>query len=71
MRKSDIVDIEVIYKTDTDKALVVWADEDQKTEDRVIFLPKSQVELSDPNPIRGKVVTVSLPEWLATEKDLV
>lgn len=39
-----------------------------------ICLPSSKIEIhtkSGRNPMQGEVVTVVMPEWLATEKGLV
>ena len=43
--------------------------EDEPT-DPVIWLPRSQIELDDPDTEMGDVVSVELPEWLAIEKGL-
>lgn len=36
---------------------------------RVVWLPKSQVEVPEHN--QGDVVEITLPEWLAKEKELI
>jgi hypothetical protein len=62
--KSDIVDIVVILKHTTERAVLV--DHGGK---EPVWLPLSQVELA-PNS-DGKTHTVSLPQWLAEDKEMV
>lgn len=60
--RSDLIDISVIVKHRTDKAVLVDHGGDQD-----VWLPLSQVEISrDEN---GDVVT--LPEWLALDKGMI
>ena len=56
--ESDLVDVEVILKHETESAWLV----DDGDEDPV-WIPKSQAEFD------GKILT--LPEWLAMEKELI
>ena len=64
MTRSDIIDATVILRHETPQAYLV--DHGGKTP---CWLPKSQVEL-EPNA-DGKTHTVSLPQWLAEEKEMV
>lgn len=61
-----IVDIEVIYHNQTERGVLVASDEDAEP----VWLPKSQIEIEDV-PLRGQVMEVTLPQWLAEEKGLV
>ncbi len=58
MMASDLIDIEVILKHETDSAWLV-DDGDEKP----VWIPKSQAEFD------GEILT--LPEWLAMEKELI
>ena len=62
-RKSDLVDIQVEVIHTTDRAVLV------DDGDRRVWLPLAQVELGPIGPRRG--ATVTMPEWLAIEKELV
>lgn len=65
--RSDLVDLDVIVRRETDKAYGI-ADPD--TPGGIIWLPKSQCEVSDfKMPQRTAILT--LPEWLAIERGLV
>jgi hypothetical protein len=59
--KSDLVDIEVVIKIETAKAVLV---NDGK---RDVWLPLSQVEMERDN----EKTFVTMPEWLAIDKGLV
>lgn len=63
--KSDLIDLSVQLHHETDKAVLV---SDDGNKDKAVWLPLSQIEIERTN---GGVVTVTLPEWLATEKGLV
>ena len=60
---SDLIDIEVDLKHETDKAYLV------SDGDREVWVPKSQCEfeMSDTPPYG----TLTLPEWLAEDKELI
>lgn len=58
--RSDLVDIEVIVRRETDRA---WGVEDPDKEGNLIWLPKSQCEIDDG--------TLTCPEWLARDKGLI
>jgi hypothetical protein len=59
--KSDLVDVAVELKHETKAAYLVTDG------DRDIWLPKSQVELCD----HDGATIVTMPEWLALEKNLI
>lgn len=61
--QAKLVDLEVELRHETDNAILI--SDDGK---RGIWLPKSQVEFE---PVDGKTGIVTLPEWLAIEKELV
>jgi hypothetical protein len=56
--KTKLVDIEVEIRYSTERAIMVWDGE------REVWLPKSQVEINTDG-------TVTMPEWLAKEKELI
>jgi len=56
--KSDLVDVHGEVRGGTDKA-IMFHDGDQ-----TVWLPRSQIEINDDG-------TVTMPEWLAIEKELV
>lgn len=64
MSRSNLVDVEVIIVHQTDKAVLVKSDEEADG----VWLPLSQCEV-DGEP--GSVGGVTLPDWLATEKELI
>lgn len=59
---SKLVDLEVELRHETDKAWLIY---DGKIEQ---WIPKSQAELDLKSDVRG---TLTLPEWLAKEKELI
>lgn len=66
MAKSNIIDVELLYMHETEKGVLVAKDETSEP----VWLPKSQVEIDAPGRVRGSVCIVTLPEWLAIEKEL-
>jgi hypothetical protein len=65
----DLVEVEAIFQTVTDRAVCVKDDEDGED----IWLPFS-VCIFAPNPNtldRGDTITASVPEWLAERKGLI
>ena len=62
--KSDLVDISVIVRHETDKAVLV-----DHGGENAVWLPLSQIE-TEPNS-DGKTHSVTLPEWLAADKELI
>lgn len=68
MSRSNLTDVTVIFIHETEKAIGVQETEDGKT----IWLPKSQVEYEEAGTIHGRrLVTITLPEYLAQEKELI
>lgn len=65
--KSDIVDVEVIYRHHTERGICVWADESKKED---VWLALSLVEVEG-EKIRGRKITLSGPQKLMEEKGLV
>ena len=63
--KSDIIDIDVAIEARTEKAVLVHDGDKSKA----VWLPLSQIEISPTG--FGGIETVSLPEWLALEKELI
>ena len=64
MTRSNLVDIAVIIKRETDKAWLL--DHGGKAP---VWMPKSQCEI-EPNR-DGKTHTLTVEQWLAEEKELV
>lgn len=64
MAKSDLIDIRVILHAETEKAALV---SDTGCEDDAVWLPKSKIEMVQD----GGCWEVTLPEWLAKDKELV
>lgn len=64
--KSDVIDLVLQLKHETDLAILVYEDDPLKAE----WLPRSVVEVSYGDPSPG-FVTVTLPERLAIQKGLV
>lgn len=59
MRSEKLVDLEIDrIKHRTEKAILITKD------GKDVWLPKSQIEINDDD-------TITLPEWLAIEKELV
>ena len=65
--KSDIVDLDLMYITQTEKGLCVRQSEEHET----FWLPKSQIEFEDKDYKRNQVIKVTIPEWLAEKHDLL
>jgi hypothetical protein len=65
--KSDLVDIEMMVHAATDKAILVSDDGDKSS---AVWLALSQIEC-DRSLVVGRRVVVTMPDWLATEKELV
>lgn len=62
---SDLVDLTLQLHHETDKAILVSDDGEQ---DNAVWVPKSQVEIERK---KGGLVEVTMPEWLAQEKELI
>lgn len=64
---SNIADYDLLYVTQTEKALAVRRSEDHE----MVWLPKSQVEFDDGKEYkRHAVIKVTIPDWLAEKHDL-
>lgn len=64
MPKKILIDVVCQFLFETDAAICI-TDEDPA---KKIWLPKSQIEFEIDN---RNLVTITLPEWLATEKGLI
>ena len=64
--KSNLIDLECDYLGETDDAILIANPFEDKGE---IWLPKSQIEIEYHGHVGS--ITVTLPEWLAIEKELV
>ena len=67
MSRSDLVDLDVVVRRETDAA---WGIEDPDKPGAIIWLPKSQCEITDIKT-PSKCATLTCHEWLAIEKGLV
>lgn len=67
MSRTSLFDITCILVRETDKAVCIDAEGDGET---LVWLPKSQIEIAK---VAGKqnLYEVTMPEWLAEEKDLL
>ena len=65
--KSNIEDIDVIFVHSTERAVLVRKDEADKEGS---WFPLSQVEV-DGLKERGRVVTLTAPDWLLIEKGFI
>jgi hypothetical protein len=64
--RSDLIDLTLQLHHETERAILV---SDDGSPDGAVWLAKSLIEFS---PVRdGRIVEVTLPEWLATERGLV
>ena len=60
-----LVDIACEIRKQTEKGIAIWDGEHEKGgREKWTWLPKAEVEVNDDG-------TVTMPEWLATEKGLV
>jgi len=62
--KSDLVDLEMKIHGES-QAAVLASDDGEKT--KAVWLPKSQIEIE---PTQSGTYIVTMPAWLAEEKDL-
>ena len=61
-----LVDLKVLVCRDTDLAILVRLDEDAKK----VWLPRSEIEVEYERD-SGNIAIVTMPVWLAEEKDLI
>lgn len=70
--KSEVVDVECEIRSEREKAIAVSIGEietvDGRDREKWVWLPRSQIEVEIGE---GKKVIVTLPEWLAREKELI
>lgn len=64
--KSDLIDVTVSLHHQTEKAILVSDDGDEK---KAVWLPLSQIEVTETK--KSGIVEVALPEWLAEKKGLI
>lgn len=64
-RNSDLVDLTMQLHHETSKAILVSDDGDKE---HAVWLPLSQIEFERK---KSGLVEVTLPEWLALEKELI
>lgn len=62
--KAELVDLELMHVGETDKAILVFNLKGDK-----VWLPKSQIEYETRSGTR--MISVTLPEWLAATKELI
>jgi hypothetical protein len=67
MTKSDLVDLVVIIRKETDLAILVWNPEGKPF---TVWLPKSQIEIARDDPMPGRA-TITAPSWLLQDKELI
>lgn len=68
-RRSDLIDVSLALHHETPKALLVSDDGDRE---HAIWLPKFLIEFEHwSRNTGGRLVKVTLPEWLAKEKGLI
>jgi hypothetical protein len=65
--RSDLVDLTLHIHHETDAAILV---SDTGEEKRAVWVPRSQVEIEKLGP-RGNEAIVTMPQWLAIEKEFV
>ena len=67
MTRSNLIDLQVIYRTRTKRAVCIRETEDGPD----VWLPLSEVEIEPLSPRRWDVVTLTGPEWLMMDKGLI
>lgn len=65
--KSDLIDVNVIFVSSTEKAYCIKETEDGDK----IWLPKSQCEIDGDEVMFKNIITLTAPEWLLKEKGLI
>ncbi len=61
----ELVDLTVTLHHETEKAFLV---SDSGDRDKAIWVPKSQCEVE---VLKGNTVILTMPEWLAIERELI
>lgn len=67
MGKRELIDIAGCLHAETEKAILF---SDTGDENEAVWLAKSQIEF-ERDPKREGFVTVTLPEWLAIDRELI
>ena len=68
LARSNLIDLEIYLKAETEKAILVTYGEGQPQ----VWLPKSQVEVERrPGAMNRQTIWITLPEILAMEKELI
>ena len=65
MSRNELVDLELVILAETDLAVMVHNDKDAK-----VWLPKSLIEIDGDITGKGRPSTVTMPTWLAEEREL-
>lgn len=65
---ADMIDIECEFQVETEDAICIRPDPDDKKSD--VWLPKSQIEWEG-QAERGEDIIVAVPEWLAEQEGLI
>ena len=63
--KSDLIDLEMLLHHETEKAILISDDGDEK---HAVWIPKSACEFERKD---ASLVTVTMPEWQALDKGLI
>lgn len=67
--RDDPIDIELTLHLDRPEAFAICVSADGEKANSM-WLPRSQIEYPQ-DACEGEVITVTMPEWLATEKGLI
>ena len=65
MRKHDIIELKVLKKHETEKAVLV-----ENLKEKDVWIPKSQIEI-DYEDEETSLIDIQIPEWLAIDKELL
>ena len=65
MKKHDIMELTVLKKHETEKAILV-----QNLKQKDVWIPKSQIEI-DSEDEETSMIDIQIPEWLAIDKELL
>jgi hypothetical protein len=65
--KSNVADYDLLYVSETEKALAVRISEDHE----MFWVPKSQIEYEDKNYKRHQLIKVTMPDWIAEQHNLI
>ncbi len=65
MARDEATTFDAEFISETDLAILVDIDGDE------VWLPKSQIEMSDGSLDAGDLIEIDVPDWLAEEKGLL